>query len=121
VPQGTIEVRNMFGSLVVTSTLPLRNVWPADVRNITASVGNGLWLGRYTIFFRAKYGDVGQELYSQERIWVVPWRTQGWKVLLGISVFAFCDLEAAELWQSLLRPANGEAASRRLLINFDCV
>src|SRR6266849_8646026 len=28
----------------------------------------------------------------------------------------FCDLEAAELWAGLVRPANGEAAARGLLV-----
>jgi hypothetical protein len=88
-PQGTIEVRNVFGWLVATGTLPVRNVWPGDVRKIEASVGDGLWLGRYTVLFRAKYGDAGQELDSQAKVWVVPWRTQGWKVLLGIGILAF--------------------------------
>jgi hypothetical protein len=88
-PQGTIEVRNVFGWLVATGTLPVRNVWPGDMRKIEASVGEGLWLGRYTVSLRAKYGDAGQELNSQAKIWVVPWRTQGWKVLLGIAILAF--------------------------------
>jgi hypothetical protein len=30
-------------------------------------------------------------------------------------------LEAAELWEGLVYPADGEAAARGLLINFDCV
>ena|SRR5438093_5969184 len=42
--------------------------------------------GRYTVYLRAKYGDAGQELYSQEKLWVVPWRTQGWKLLLGLGL-----------------------------------
>jgi len=83
-PQGTIEVRNLFGSVVATGTLPVRNVLPGVVRRIGTSVGEGVWLGQYTVYLRAKYGDAGQELYSQENIWVVPWRTQGWKVLLGL-------------------------------------
>ena len=82
-PQGTIEVRNLFGSVVATGTLPVRNVLPGVVRRIGTSVGEGVWLGQYTVYLRAKYGDAGQELYSQEKLWVVPWRTQGWKLLLG--------------------------------------
>ena len=85
-PQGTIEVRNLFGSVVATGTLPVRNVLPGVVRRIGTSVGEGVWLGQYTVYLRAKYGDAGQELYSQENIWVVPWRTQGWKLLLGLGL-----------------------------------
>ena len=62
-----IEVRNMFGALVATATLPVRNVLPGVVRKIGTSVGEGFWLGRYTVYLRAKYGDAGQELYSQEK------------------------------------------------------
>jgi hypothetical protein len=88
-PQGKIEVRNVFGWLVATGTLPVRNVWPGDVRKIEASVGEGLWLGRYTVLFRATYGDGKDELVARRIIWVAPWRTQGWKVLLGIGILAF--------------------------------
>jgi hypothetical protein len=88
-PSGSIEVRNMFGGLAATGTLPVRNVWPGDVRQISASVGEGFWLGRYTVLLRATYGDGKDELVEQRIIWVVPWRTQGWKLLLGIGVVAF--------------------------------
>jgi hypothetical protein len=88
-PQGTIEVRNMFGGLVATGTLPVRNVLPGVVRKVEASVGNGLWLGRYTVLLSATYGDSPQELVARKIIWVLPWRTQGWKFLLAIG-FALC-------------------------------
>jgi len=85
-PSGSIEVRNMFGTLVATGTLPERNVLPGAVRKIVVSVGEGLWLGRYTVLLQANYGDSGTELDAKKVIWVVPWRTQGWKALL---VFGF--------------------------------
>jgi hypothetical protein len=89
-PQGMIEVRNIFGWLVATGTLPVRNVLPGAVRKIDASVGEGFWLGRYTVLLHATYGDNGQELVSKQYVWVVPWRTQGWKVLLflGFAVWS---------------------------------
>jgi len=79
----------MFGWLAATGTLPVRNVWPGDVRQITASVGEGLWLGPYTVSLRAKYGDAGEELSNQAKIWIVPWRTQGWKVLLTLGLLTW--------------------------------
>jgi hypothetical protein len=88
-PQGTIEVRNVFGGLVATGTLPVRNVLPGDVRKITALVGEGFWLGRYTVLLHATYGDNGQELVAKQYMWIVPWRTQGWKALLAILFIAF--------------------------------
>ena len=84
-PGGDIEVRNMFGWLVATATLPVRNVLPGAVRKVEESVGDGVWLGRYTVLLQATYGDNGQELVSQQYLWVVPWRTQGWKALLALT------------------------------------
>jgi len=71
-PQGTIEVRNLFGELSATATLPVRNVLPGVVRKVEASVGSGLWLGRYTVLLHATYGDNGQELVSKQYVWVLP-------------------------------------------------
>jgi hypothetical protein len=88
-PAGNIEVWNMFGGLVATGTLPERNVLPGAIRKVESSVGEGLWLGRYTVLFRATYGNGGEELNAKRIIWVVPWRSQGWKLLLGIGVLAF--------------------------------
>jgi hypothetical protein len=88
-PAGDIEVRNVFGAPVATATLPIRNVLPGVVRKVEASVGEGFWLGRYTVLLHAKYGYAGQELSARNTIWVVPWRTQGWKVLLAILCIAF--------------------------------
>ena len=83
-PQGTIEVRNLFGSVVATGTLPVRNVLPGVVRRIGRSVGEGVWLGQYVVMVRATYGEKGEELVARKVIWVVPWRTQGWKLLLAL-------------------------------------
>jgi hypothetical protein len=74
-PVGNIEVRNMFGTLVATGTLPVRNVLPGLVRKVEGSVGEGFWLGRYTIRMSATYGDKGEKLAATRTIWVVPWRT----------------------------------------------
>ena len=85
-PTGDIEVRNMFGTVVATGTLPERNVLPGAVPKVEASVDEGLWLGRYTVLLHAHYGDSGTELDAKKVVWVVPWRTQGWKVLLGLGL-----------------------------------
>jgi len=86
-------VRNMFGSLVATGTLPVRNVLPGVVRKVEASVGDGLWLGRYTVLLSTTYGDSPQELVARKIIWVVPWGTQGWKALLVLG-FAVLSIVA---------------------------
>ena len=71
-PVGNIEVRNIFGSLVATGTLPVRNVLPGVARKIEASVGEGFWFGRYTVLFNATYGDKGEKLSATRTIWIVP-------------------------------------------------
>jgi hypothetical protein len=83
-PQGDIEVRNMFGSIVATATLPVRNVLPGVVRKVEASVGDGLWLGRYSVLLHATYGESKEVLSARGVIWAVPWKTQGWKALLAL-------------------------------------
>jgi hypothetical protein len=75
-PLGSIAVRNWFGSLVATGTLPVRNVLPGTVRKITASVGDGVWLGRYDVALRASYG-AGEMLEARAVLWVVPWQRYG--------------------------------------------
>jgi hypothetical protein len=76
-PAGNIEVRNVFGTLVATGTLPVRNVLPGVVRKVEGSVGppagGGFWFGRYTVNFAATYGDNGEKLSATRTIWVVPW------------------------------------------------
>jgi hypothetical protein len=84
-PAGDIEVRDMLGRLVATSTLPVRNVLPGAIRKVVAPVGDGLWLGRYTVSFHATYGDAGTLLAASRTVWVVPWRTQGWKASASAS------------------------------------
>src|SRR5438128_10300263 len=81
-PQGTIEVRNMFGALVATGTLPVRNVLPGVVRKVDASVGDsGFWLGRYTVLLSVAYGDTGETLAARRVVWIVPWRRYGFWML----------------------------------------
>lgn len=73
-PVGNIDVRNVFGALVATGILPVRNVLPGVMRRIEVLVGGGFWLGRYTVLFHATYGDASQELIARRVVWVVPWR-----------------------------------------------
>src|SRR5437667_5936233 len=95
-PQGTIEVRNLFGALVATGTLPVRNVLPGVVRKVEASVGgSGFWLGRYTVLLSAAYGDKGETLAARRVVWIVPWRRYGvW--MLGILALFIWVLAAPE-------------------------
>jgi hypothetical protein len=88
-PQGSIEVKNMFGTLVATGTLPVRNVLPGTVRRMTASVGDGIWFGRYTATLNVTYGAGTKIPPVQFTIWAVPWRTQGWKAAFVLLIIAF--------------------------------
>ena len=87
-PQGTIEVRNMFGALVATGTLPVRNVLPGVIRKVDVSVGDsGFWLGRYTVLLSAAYGDKGEELTARRVVWIIPWRRYGFWMLGTLALF----------------------------------
>ena len=87
-PQGTIEVRNLFGALVATGTLPVRNVLPGVVRKVDASVGDrGFWLGRYTVLLSAAYGDKGETLAARRVVWIIPWRRYGFWMLGTLALF----------------------------------
>src|SRR6266568_4940045 len=87
-PQGTIEVRNLFGALVATGTLPVRNVLPGVVRKVDVSVGDsGFWFGRYTVLLSAAYGDKGTELAASRVVWIVPWRRYGFWMLAALALF----------------------------------
>jgi hypothetical protein len=87
-PAGNIEVRNIFGMLVATTTLPVRNVLPGVTRKLDASVGQGLWFGRYTVLLAATYGDNGEKLSAARTIWVIPWRKTWPWALLAVVVLA---------------------------------
>jgi hypothetical protein len=88
-PKGVVEVRNMFGRIAASAALPERNVLPGTVRKIEASVGEGVWLGRYTATLRAKYGTGGQTINATVRFWAVPWKRYGPWVLAFIFFLAF--------------------------------
>lgn len=98
-PAGTIEVRNWLGSLVATGTLPLRNVLPGNVRRVSAQVGDGIWLGRYTVSLSARYGDGNEELKATAKLWAVPWRKYGAWVLI------FAAFVALLIWRRKRLPA----------------
>ena len=86
--QGTIEVRNLFGALVATGTLPVRNVLPGVVRKVDASVGDrGFWLRRYTVLLSAAYGDKGETLAARRVVWIIPWRRYGFWMLGTLALF----------------------------------
>jgi hypothetical protein len=87
-PTGFIEVRNLFGELVATGTLPTRNVLPGTVRKMTASVGSGIWFGRYTATLRTTYSGQNDPLPDATlKFWVIPWRKYGpWALIVTLIV-----------------------------------
>jgi hypothetical protein len=88
-PAGNIEVRSVFGSLVATGTLPVRNVLPEVARKIEVSLGEGFWFGRYTVLLNATYGDKGEKLSAARTLWVVPWRKLWPWALLAVVLTVF--------------------------------
>ncbi len=45
--------------------------------------------GRYSVTLAATYGSSGETLSARKTLWVVPWRMQGWKVLLTFACIAW--------------------------------
>ena len=81
-------MRNMFGALVATGTLPVRNVLPGVVRKVDASVGDrGFWLGRYTVLLSAVYGDTDEKLAARRVVWIIPWRRYGVWMFGALALF----------------------------------
>jgi len=87
-PQTFVEVRNIFGYLVATGTLPERNVLPGTVRKVVASVGGGIWFGRYVVSLAASYPG-GPTMRASAVVWAVPWKAYGPWALAGAIVLAF--------------------------------
>jgi hypothetical protein len=88
-PRGVVEVRNMFGRVIASGALPERNVLPGTVRKISASVGDGVWFGRYKVALSATYGEGGDTLRAERVVWLVPWKRYGPWVLVVALLFSF--------------------------------
>jgi hypothetical protein len=70
-PHGEIEIRNIFGHVVASGALPDLHVQPGAIRKVTASVGSGLWFGRYTAHLTVTYAD-GKSVQDATSFWVMP-------------------------------------------------
>lgn len=85
-PFGTIEIKNMFGSLV--ATLPINkdqaNVLPQSIRRFDSQYGNYM-IGLYTATATIGYGTKGEALMASTTYWVVPYRLIG----TGLIILAF--------------------------------
>ncbi len=112
-PQGLLEVRNVFGSLVATGTLPMQNVLPGTVRRIETQAGAGAWFGRYTATLRTTYAG-GRELpEARVTFWMIPWKTYGpwfFGALIGL---AFISFEPRRLLLALRILVTGRSPQRK--------
>jgi len=75
-PNGTIEVRNMFGGLVGNANLNEAggNVLPDSIRRFEQSINKDWMIGRYTASLTAGYGTDGQALTNEIDFWVIPYK-----------------------------------------------
>lgn len=89
-PEGTLEIRNLFGGVVATITLPERNVLPGTIRRVDVPIGGGVLAGRYTAKLEATYGRQNQIPITEARtFWFVDWQRAGLPSLILAGVFAF--------------------------------
>lgn len=73
-PEGTITVKDMFGSEVAKTKLEELNVFPDATRVFTSKVGEKWMIGRFTADLNAVYGDSGKALAATLVFWVFPWK-----------------------------------------------
>ncbi len=92
-PEGSVVVRNMFGSVVATVPANPRQsaVLPNSIRrfesvwaNTFEDEGDGFFaelknewrnfgIGKYTADVRVRYGEQKQELVAETTFWIIPW------------------------------------------------
>lgn len=75
-PAGTIEIKNMFGSVVATIDLDEKNVLPDSTRLLTNEWnGVGFTVGRYTADLTLIYGSNNEILTASTSFTVFPYKT----------------------------------------------
>ncbi len=75
-PEGTITVKNMFGSTVASLPIskPARNILPDSTRKFTQTFGKKWMFGKYTARLEANYGYTNKTLTSSFTFWVIPYK-----------------------------------------------
>lgn len=88
-PFGTIEIKNMFGSLV--ATLPINkeksNVLPHSIRRYDNQYSDYMF-GMYTATVTIGYGTSGDALMASTTYWVIPYKLIG-TILLVLALVVF--------------------------------
>lgn len=74
-PAGTIEIKNMFGSVVATLPLDEKNVLPESTRLLTNEWSPGFTVGRYTADLTLIYGSDNEILTTSTSFTVFPYKT----------------------------------------------
>lgn len=75
-PEGTITVKNMFGSTVASLPIskPARNVLPDSTRKFTQALNKKWLFGKYTARLEANYGYTNKTLAGSFTFWVIPYK-----------------------------------------------
>lgn len=75
-PQGTIEIKNMFGQTTTTIDLDEQNVLPGTIRQLTDTWSpQGFSFGRYTAELTVIYGDNNEIAKSSVSFVIFPYKT----------------------------------------------
>jgi hypothetical protein len=89
-PKGTITVKNMFGSTVLTTAIsdPAKNILPKSTRKFSQEIKQKWLFGRYTARVDATYGYGNKVLSGTFSYWVIPYKLI-LLVLLALVVIIF--------------------------------
>ncbi|MCX6727595.1 MAG: hypothetical protein NTX11_02165 [Candidatus Saccharibacteria bacterium] len=87
-PKGTITVKNMFGSTVLTTPIsdPAKNILPNSNRKFSQEIKQKWMFGRYTARLDATYGYGNKVLSGSFSYWVIPYKL----ILIVLLVLAVC-------------------------------
>lgn len=84
-PKGTISMTDMFGRVVSSSDLEIKNIFPGTQRQYTNKLGEKWMMGKFTIKLDASFGETGKTLTSAFTMWVFPWKV-ALAILLAIII-----------------------------------
>lgn len=101
IPKGTIEIKNLFGSVVATADVNSKNgsVLPESIRRFDKETDNltwkpeGLTIGRYTANLSLSYGQgPGKQIVGSLTFWIIPWK------LLLVALLALIIIILVLIW-----------------------
>lgn len=92
-PKGNITLKDMFGRVINSSPLDIKNIFPGTTRIYNNNIGPKLMFGKFTATLNATYGEKGQLLTSTLVIWLFPW-----KAALAVTLAVIIVILIFKIW-----------------------